>query len=104
MVHLAERVSPDHHSQGALLAVMLLVAVVFFRSWPMAAACLGFFAMHFCYGGSGTFQKPLREGADPSALDMAIVFVGMLCLTAYVALGLYEAFLTVAQFVRWTWG
>jgi hypothetical protein len=88
LAKLAERITPDHHSQRILLS-MFAVAALVFKSLTMILAWFGYFIMNFCYGGVGTFQQPFRSGARYGLLDIAIVALGILSLTAYAAIGIY---------------
>lgn len=93
MVALARRLSPRHHDQGAVFVAMALLAVVL-RSWPMLVCLPPYLAMHLCYGGAGTLQRPLREVRPRGLVDVIVVAAGVAGLAAYVALG-------VAVPVRW---
>lgn len=103
-VRLAERVFPDHHSQGALLTVMVLVAVVFFKSVTMVLCTALFFIVHFYYGGAGTFQRPIRKESRPGALDVLLVTLGLAALGGYAGIALVHAAGWVITLARWAIG
>lgn len=91
MVRFGEMLGIDHHAQGPAISA-LIGGVLVFRSPWMFVAMIGYLVMHFCHGGSGTFQKPIRLGLTPGWIDIVIVTVGTFGLAAYVALTVYHVF------------
>jgi len=85
MTRTAQRISIGHHAQGPVV-ILLAVLPIVYGSVPMGVALAGYLAMHFCYGGAGTFQRPLRADKRPGVVDILIVAVGVSALAAYVCL------------------
>lgn len=88
LTRLAEELSIDHHSQGVAIPGLISV-VILFRSPLMLAAMVAYLFMHFSYGGSGTFQKPLRIGSKKGLIDILIVLTGIAGLLTYIGLALF---------------
>lgn len=88
-VRLGEMLGIDHHAQGPAIGALIGGTIFFLSPW-MFVAMIGYLAMHFCYGGSGTFQRPVRLGSTPGWIDIVIVTVGTVGLAAYVALAVYH--------------
>ncbi|MCC6131084.1 MAG: hypothetical protein IT186_14275 [Acidobacteria bacterium] len=81
---MAELIAVDHHSQGFLVALLLLGCLVAHTFLP-AMLALPYLAMHITYSGSGSFQRPLRVTTPASWLDVLLVGLGVLSAIASVS-------------------
>ncbi len=70
-----------------MLFVVLAITLLVSGSALMVVTWVGFMVMHCCYGGAGTFQRPLLGDRSPGMLDIVVVSVGLLCLAVYVITG-----------------
>ncbi|MEW6349306.1 MAG: hypothetical protein AB1646_09600 [Thermodesulfobacteriota bacterium] len=103
MVGWAHRITPDHHSQGVLFVLLCIIAVMA-ESVLMGIWLTGYALMHLCYGGAGTFQRPLLEGGrSRGVLDIVVVSVGTLCLALYVISAAVLIVLRVAPYLGTIW-
>lgn len=78
--------TPAHHEQGFIIILAVLMAI-FLKSFSMVFAFIGYFIMHLCYGGTGTFQRPLMSDKKAGVLDILIIFLETLCIILYFILG-----------------
>jgi hypothetical protein len=89
LVSFGSEFTIDHHGQLGAFGLMIGGAV-FLRSPLMGLAVLGYAVMHFSYGGSGTFQRPIRLGASYGIVDIGIVILGVISLMTYVITACYH--------------
>jgi len=96
LIKFTEKITLGHHDQGIILVIALIIAI-FFKSFSMAFAFIGYFLMHLCYGGRGTFQEPIMDNKKPGFGDILIISLGTLCLILYATLALIIIVLNVCK-------